>query len=135
MKTKIYLAGGLNDRDWQSQVIEAVGINEYVFFNPREHLLTESKEYTIWDLFYVRQSDILFAFMENDNPSGYGLTLELGYARALDKPIILVDEKSKVDQLFAQRFKIVRECASIVFENLNDGISLLKSLKNGIITL
>lgn len=135
METKVYLAGGMNQSDWQKKVTNTVGKKGFVFYNPREHSLTDSKEYTFWDLFYVKQSDILFAYMQKDNPSGIGLTLEVGYARALDKSIILVDEKSKHDKVFAERFKIVRESSTIVFDNLNDGIIFLKKINNGITML
>src|ERR1041385_4236487 len=138
METKVYLAGGMRNFNWQEKVINTVKQDqqttkekskEFVFYNPREHGLTDSKEYVIWDLFYVRECDILFACMRSDNPSGFGLTLEVGYARALDKPIILVDEKSKTDENFEKYFRVVRESASIVFENLEDGITFLKNLK------
>ncbi|WP_159798933.1 nucleoside 2-deoxyribosyltransferase domain-containing protein [Flavobacterium sp. MK4S-17] len=132
MKTKVYLAGGMNQSNWQKNVIESINSENFIFYNPREHSLTDSTEYTFWDLFYVKQSDILFAYMQSDNPSGIGLTLEVGYARAMDKSIILIDEKSKVDKNFAARFEIVRESATIVFDNLEDGINFLKKIMNGI---
>lgn len=135
METKVYLAGGMNQSNWQEKVATAVGTKGFVFYNPREHSLINSKEYTFWDLFYVKKADILFAYMQKDNPSGIGLTLEVGYARALDKSIILVDEKSEYDKEFKERFKIVRESSSIVFDNLNEGIDFLKKIKNGIVIL
>lgn len=135
MKTKVYLAGGMNESNWQKKVIDQMGETSFIFYNPREHSLINSKEYTFWDLFYVKQSDILFAYMQEDNPSGIGLTLEIGYARAMDKSIILVDERSAIDDAFANRFKIVRESSTIVFNNLNDGIEFLKKIKNGITSL
>jgi hypothetical protein len=135
METRVYLAGGMNESNWQQKVIDSVGKQNFVFYNPREHALVDSKEYTFWDLFYVKQSDILFAYMQGDNPSGIGLTLEIGYARAMDKSIILIDEKSKIDTAFENRFRIVRESSTIVFDNLEDGINFLKKIKNGISVL
>lgn len=135
METKVYLAGGMNESNWQQKVIDDIGKNNFVFYNPREHSLTNSKEYTFWDLFYVKQADILFAYMQSDNPSGIGLTLEIGYARAMDKSIILVDERSKIDDVFASRFEIVRESSTVVFDNLKEGIDFLKKIKNGITVL
>lgn len=135
MKTKVYLAGGMNKSNWQGKVIKTVGKKGFLFYNPREHSLSDSKQYTFWDLFYVKQCDILFAYMQDTNPSGIGLTLEIGYAKALSKSIILVDEKSKNDSTFARRFKIVQQSASIVFENLDEGVNFLKKLKNGIVML
>lgn len=134
METKVYLSGGLNKSNWQSKLIANVGKEGYAFFNPREHHLENSKEYTIWDLYYVKNCDVVFAYMENDNPSGYGLTLEIGVASALGKPVILVDERSKNDSNFKKYFKIVQESSTIVFDNLEDGTNFLKNFRNGIIT-
>lgn len=135
METKVYLSGGLNKSDWQGLLIENVGKEGYVYFNPREHNLEHSKEYTIWDLYYVRNSDIVFAYMQKENPSGYGLTLEIGLAAALGKPIILIDERSNYDEAFKNYFRIVRETSSIVFDRFEDGVNFLKNLRNGIVTL
>jgi nucleoside 2-deoxyribosyltransferase len=132
MITEVYLAGGMNNSDWQSRVINEVKSKEILYYNPREHKLDNSREYTVWDLYYVKKCDILFAYMQKDNPSGIGLTLEVGYARALDKTIILIDEKSPSDPSFANRFQIVRESASIVFDNLEAGIDFLSKFKNGL---
>lgn len=133
MNTKVYLSGGMNQYNWQKKVIESVECEGYTFFNPREHMLKDSKQYTFWDLYYVQKCDIVFAYMEKENPSGYGLTLEIGYAKALNKPIILVDERSKAKDDFTRYFKIVRESSTIVFENLEQGVELLKKLRHGVI--
>lgn len=132
MNIKVFLSGGMNESNWQQEVINSVGNDKYIYFNPREHLLSKSNEYTMWDLFYVKNCDVVFAYMQRNNPSGIGLTLEIGYAAALGKQIILIDEKSSFDEHFEQKFKIVRESSSIVFESLLDGIKFLKNLQNGI---
>ncbi len=135
METRVYLSGGMNQSNWQENVINSVGKKGYVFYNPRDHKLMNSKEYTIWDLFYVKNCDIVFAYMQNENPSGFGLTLEIGYAIALGKQVVLVDEKSINNSDFKNYFKIVQETSSIVFNNLEDGINFLKNIRNGIITM
>ena len=122
-KAKVYLAGGMKS-GWQDNIIERFK-NKFIFFNPRDHKLDNPIEYTLWDLHFVKESDILFAFMEKENPSGFGLTLELGFAKALNKTIILVDERSAVNESFANRFKIVRESSSVTFNNIEDGIKFL----------
>ena len=71
--------------------------------------------------------------MQEENPSGYGLTLEIGYAKAINKPIILVDEKSDAKSKFSRYFKIVRESSTVVFDNLEEGVELLKKLRHGVI--
>lgn len=121
---KIYLAGGMNS-GWQEVIIERFK-TDFIFYNPAKHKLLKPSEYTAWDLHYVKNSDIVFAFMEKENPSGFGLTLEVGYAKALNKTIILVDEKSESDKYFEDFFKIVHESSSVVFDNLGDALEYLK---------
>lgn len=122
---QIYLAGGMNS-DWQSKLIKKFG-EGFIYFNPRDHLLQNSDEYTPWDLFYVMKCDILFAYMEKDNPSGIGLSLEVGFAKALGKTIVLVDEKSVQDDFFKDKFRIVRDSATVVYENFGTALEYLSS--------
>jgi len=121
---KVFLSGGFKS-DWQSQVINQLG-DSFVFFNPREHNLDDPANYTTWDIHFVKDCDILFAHMESTNPSGYGLAFELGLAYALNKTIILVDERSNVDPVFSNYFKILHNAASSMFNNLDAGIAYLK---------
>ena len=122
---KVYLAGSL-DSDWQSKVIARFS-KDFTFYNPKDHELIDSLEYTTWDLFYLKKSDIIFAFMEKNNPSGFGLTLEIGYAKALGLTIILVDEKTVSDNSFKDKFKIVRDSANVVYNSLEEGLQFLSS--------
>jgi nucleoside 2-deoxyribosyltransferase len=122
---KVYLAGGMSS-NWQSKVINSFD-SKFIFFNPQKHNLDISSEYTTWDLFFVRRCDIVFACMEENNPSGIGLSLEVGFAKALGLTIILVDERSNHDAEFKNKFKIVRESATIVYDNIEDGITYLNS--------
>lgn len=127
-KTKVFLSGGFRT-NWQDKIGAACG-DSLLLFNPREHgLEIDSKQYTAWDLFHVKHCDIFFAYMEDTNPSGLGLCLELGYAKALGKTIVLVDEKSLQDESFAKYFKIARESADVVFDNLRDGIKFLSAFQ------
>ncbi len=122
----VYLAGGLRS-NWQESIITKCCDTKLHFFNPKKHNLElDPKLYTTWDLFYVSKCDILFAYMENDNPSGIGLSIEIGFAKGLGKTIILVDEKSNENKDFARYFKIIRECSNVVFNELESGIAFLK---------
>ena len=91
-KQKVFLSGGFKS-NWQQRVIDRL-IDKFVFFNPREHLLDDPYEYTYWDIHFIRQADIIFAYLEKANPSGLGLIFEIGIAYGLNKTIVLVDEKS-----------------------------------------
>jgi nucleoside 2-deoxyribosyltransferase len=128
MNPRVYLAGGFRS-DWQQRVIDECD-EGFTFFNPKEHGLEKSVDwYSTWDLHHVKNADIVFAYMERDNPSGYGLSLEVGYARAFGKTIILVDEKSAHSPTFDRYFKIVRFASNVVFDNLNEGICYLKAFR------
>lgn len=125
---KVYLAGGMNS-NWQQNIINELK-EDFVFFNPIDHQLDKSVEYTNWDIFFLKKCDIVFAFMEKDNPSGFGLTLEIGFANALNKTIILVDEKSKSNIQFKNKFQIVRASSSVIFEDFTKGLDYLRSFSN-----
>lgn len=123
-KAKVYLSGGFQS-NWQEAVIDSLK-DDFIFFNPIQHGLENSDLYTAWDIHFVKQCDILFAYMENSNPSGYGLSFELGIAFALNKTIILIDERSPNDPAFAKYFKIMHRPSTVVLNNLEQGISFLR---------
>lgn len=123
-KAKVFLSGGFKS-NWQAKVMDAAN-DKFIFFNPREHGLEHSDFYTTWDIHFIKECDILFAFMEESNPSGYGLAFELGVAYSLNKTIILIDEKSKGEPTFAKYFKILYKPSGVVLSNLVEGIDYLK---------
>lgn len=126
-KLKVFLSGGFRS-DWQNKIIERY-IDDFIFFNPREHGLDDPNQYTTWDIHYIKQCDIFFAYMEESNPSGYGLAFELGLAYGLNKTIILVDERSKNDIVFNNYFRIMHKPSNIVFDNFENGVKYLSSFR------
>jgi hypothetical protein len=126
-KQKVFLSGGFKSK-WQDRIYSKLE-NDFIFFNPRNHMLEDPNEYTFWDLHYIKQCDILFAYLEKDNPSGLGLIFEIGVAYGLSKTIILVDEKSDQDELFKKYFKIVRHASTSIFNSFDDGLKYLESFK------
>lgn len=125
MKTIVYLAGGMKSA-WRDLVINGCEDN-IEFISPCNHLLDNPKQYTLWDLHAIKKSDIIFGLMEPDNPSGIGLSLEIGYAKALGKTIILCDQKSEIYLDFKRKFEIVRNSCDILFDDLSDAIDYLNS--------
>lgn len=99
---KVYLAGGFRS-GWQDVVIAKVVGPEYV--DPRKHNLTDANEYTVADLYSLNKCDCVFAYLEKDNPSGYGMALEIGYAKAKNKLIIFCNESTN-------RYLSMVNCAS-----------------------
>lgn len=89
---KVYLAGGMKS-GWQDKVIQAYpGIE---FLDPRTHGLTDPMEYTQEDMRMIEEADVVFAYMEESNPGGYALGLEVGYALGLNKSVIWSDDLSE----------------------------------------
>lgn len=122
---KVYLAGGMKS-GWQKRV--AIDGPPATYIDPCDHGLGGEVEYTTWDLFGIDQADVIFVYFEAGNPSGYGLCLEAGYARARGKVIVLVDEKSAVDPVIKRRLGMLRSVASVVFTELAAGIEFLHRL-------
>jgi hypothetical protein len=74
-RRRVYLAGG-HRSGWQQSIMNAAPGFDY--FDPRSHGLDDPRSYTVWDLNAIDQSDILFVYFEATNPSGFGLSLEVG---------------------------------------------------------
>jgi len=127
MKQKVYLAGGM-DSDWRQRVKrDAI----FTWFDPKtkEEVFKRKMmpvEYTNWDLHFIDQCDVLFVYVEKDNPSCIGLAAEIGYARGINKTIVLVlEENNKF--IKDKYFCFIRECSTVVYDNLEHGIEYLYS--------
>lgn len=121
---KIYLAGGFRSK-WQVHVISRLS-GAYELLDPSTHNIQDPAEYTKWDLDAVRHSDIVLANMEATNLGGYSLALEVGFARALGKRILLVDQIK--DASVSRYFEMVRQCSERVFSTLEEAIDYLETL-------
>jgi len=119
-KQTVYLAGGFNS-DWRDKVKFCTNVE---FKNPKEKPSMQWSEYGCWDLHYIRHTDICFVYMERTNPSGIGLSVEIGYAKALGKTVILVLETGHEKDKYLLFLKAV---ADVVYDNLEDGINFLAS--------
>jgi len=124
---KIYLSGGMRS-GWQQRLKKLLRAwlrnmeKNVTYYDPTMHGLDDSPQYTFWDLEHIRKCDLVFAYMERDNPSGIGLALEVGYALGLGKPIILVNESER------PYFDIVENAASVTTDNFEKGVFLLQRM-------
>lgn len=119
-KQKVYLAGGF-DSQWRSKI---KSLSNVIFFDPQFKPDKHWSEYGTWDIHYIKQCDIVFGYMGVTNPSGYGLSAELGYARALNKTVILVLESGHAKDRYLQFLKIM---ADVVYDDMDKGIEFLKT--------
>lgn len=123
---KIYLAGGMST-DWRTTVKKYCPQFEYL--DPTEHDLKNPEEYTIWDLLAVRSADLIFAHQDSRNPAGYGTNLELGYAFALRKFIIFVNEMADEDERHPW-FGMAESVSNVVFYDMDGALELLSRIEN-----
>lgn len=117
----VYLAGGMRS-NWQDEVKAAIG-GSALLIDPRNHGSRDEEVYTAWDLSGVDAADIVFGYIEKDNPNGAGLALEFGVAHAQGKPLIYVEEPGFE---FSRYFGMVRAVSDRQLTSLDDGISVLK---------
>lgn len=125
---KVYLAGGFKS-NWQEKVREA--LPQLIYFDPRQHNLQDPKQYTQWDIDAIEECDIVFAYMEQSNPAGYALALEIGYAKGFyfytDKIVILIHDDPQDGKRW-HYFEMVHQLCDYVFVDIDSGITCLKGM-------
>jgi len=113
----VYLSGGMKT-PWREAVKE--DCPKFHYFDPCGHGLDDPVHYTAWDIEMIKQSDIVFAYLAESNPSETGLALEIGYAIGIGKTVIFANEKRD------PRFYIVECLATIATTSLDRAIEILK---------
>jgi len=128
---RVYLAGNVHT-DWRQAVIEHC--SDIEFFQPYKDaqgnfVVTEEgtsllppAHFTLRDLLFVDKSDIVFGYITSygEHSRHHGLMIELGYAKALGIPIVLVCEISEFD--------MATVIADVVFSSLIGGAEFLNFL-------
>lgn len=115
----VYLAGGMRGA-WRNEVKKLS--DEVTWLDPCDHGLKDEWEYALWDLQAIKGCDIVFAYLETDNPGGEGLNLEIGFAHGLGKYVILVDGK------WHRYGGMARSVASVTHRSLTKGIEFLEKM-------
>lgn len=118
----IYLAGGFASK-WQTVVQQ--GLPHFDFIDPSRNDIRNPQEYTRWDLDAIRRCDVVLANMEPTNPGGYALSLEVGFAKALDKKIIFIDQIT--DSSLSRYFEMIRQCSDKTFTTVEEAIGYMQS--------
>lgn len=116
-RKRIYLAGGFKS-GWQNIVLNE--LRDFELLDPSAHNIEDPAAYTEWDLRAVRECDVILANMEESNPGGYALALEVGYAKALGKHVVFIDQLS--DSSRKRHFEMIRQASDRVFTNLADAL-------------
>lgn len=125
---KVYLAGGMKTA-WREQVKKEVPF--VLYLDPTTSGLKDEVDYTEWDLEAINMADIVFGYLEKENPSGLGLMFEFGYtmgwqAKDDEKVYIFVNEKE--DDPMNPYLGMARACAFRYATSLERGINILYRL-------
>lgn len=121
---RVYLAGGMSD-GWQAQMADPA----ITFLDPRTWQDDDPAVYTRRDLEAIRSADAVLAYMDSANPSGYGMSLEVGFAHALGIPVVFVDAMQS--DWRGRYFGMVRS-VSTVARSTGEAVLYLKDLKRAI---
>lgn len=121
-KRKVYLAGGFHS-GWQEQACRHLA--GFQVLDPSMHNLDDPIAYTEWDLRAVRECDVVLANMESSNPGGYALAMEIGFAKALGKEVLFVDQIAEPNR--KRHFEMIRQASDYVFATLADALEFLAS--------
>jgi len=120
---RVYLAGGLQT-NWQEEAIRLFRDKdpEIDILDPRS---LKSRNLTIEEIAdierdWIFNTDIVLAFLEKDNPLPIGLSAELGFAHALGKGTLLVDEYNNKKSKWLAHFT---KCC--VYPKLEEAINAL----------
>ena len=121
---KIYLAGGMNTT-WRERIKHDIRFSDrsVVFLDPCDNDTDIPEEYTTIDIHLINTCEIIFAYLELDNPSGIGMAAEIGYGIAKNKTVIFVNEQSDNNY-----FKFIEVLSTILYKNIEDGIDYLDKL-------
>lgn len=117
----VYLAGGMHS-DWRERV-KTESDRFFTWHDPSVTGEPDVKTYALWDAMAIRNSDIVFAYLEKDNPSGMGTMVEIGYAKGLGKTVLFINEKH--DDRYTH---LAEEMADWTSESLDEGIITLSNL-------
>lgn len=93
---QVYLAGGFHG-ELRTDILAALNTAGLHVFDPKEHGQQSPEEYADTDTSALRRSAVVLAFMDDTNPSGYGLSAEIGFAHALSIAVVFIDRLSRSD--------------------------------------
>lgn len=118
---RIYLAGGFRSL-WRTVVKVNVNYPDVKYLDPSEHKLNIPSQYTNMDLYMIDNSDLVFGYLEEKNPSGYNTIFELGYATGKGIPIIFINEKSNWNKYV----NMIKESSLFYTDLFKEGIEFLR---------
>lgn len=89
--------------------------------------LSSAKGMTTRDYFDVRKADAILAYLKDTKIVSIGTVMEIAWAKAFDKPVVLVTEQDNVHW----KHPMIKESVGFHADNLNEGILLINSILSG----
>lgn len=119
---KVYLSGGFKT-GWQEEVTaEILRLRpDAEIADPRENKMHDPSHYTKWNVAQIVDCDMIFAFMEHDNPGIANVAFEIGFGFALGKKVVLINQKG-------QRWAEMMHQASDVFDDVAGALAALRMM-------
>lgn len=114
-KAKIYLAGG-----WGKFRSIVMNDTNAEWLNPET--MTDRTNWFELETDAVKNSDGLIAWFEQGNPSGFGMTYEMGIAFALNKPYLLICEDP---EMLKYKFSMQSLGAQKTFNSWEDALKFI----------
>jgi SAM-dependent methyltransferase len=116
---RVFLSGDTRG-EWQSVLMNRFPTHE--FFDPRTLSEEPPSVMARKELEWIDQADIIFAYLNKENPYGFGTSFEIGYSVATRKAIIYVDEKQ------VSSSKWIAEHPVLAFDSLDAGVEKLAEM-------
>lgn len=114
---KVYLSGGMKS-GWQQMIPYIDGV-EYLDPRVESPQNLTMQQFVYKDIELVKESDLVFLYMEKSNPTGYGAIWECAVVVENKIPIIAVWEKDYIDPFIA--------CNSLyLYNSLESGVQRLE---------
>lgn len=131
---KVYLAGDVSKERWRLRVIKECQDLPIQFLSPIDDISYSYQSlcsvhkvnmvFEFVDKLKIKMCDILFAYLKEDSPSFFsGTSWEMGYAHALDKHIILVNDMKPSKEC---KYELVKRMANFYCKSLDEGIDHLR---------
>ena len=121
----IYLCGGMRS-GWQDKVISKLDKEHFKILDPRDNLSDTPNLYTEMDYMHIRKCDIVLAYAESENTSLLGLSAEIGFAKALNKLVILVYDLGLENN---KHFQFVKYSANVMFYSIEDAVDYIENFQ------
>jgi hypothetical protein len=123
---KIYLAGG-SYSDWQNRVKSS--LSDFKFYTPWFSGSGSEPKFNWQNLEAIHQCDWVLAYAEQSSLASYILSLEVGYAKGLDKQILLIDvsDENLREGEVGSYLSFIRDASSVKFKSIQEALAYLNS--------